>query len=52
MLVHALLDFAILSGTLMPEDTYAGAGFAILAYLVTAALVFTRRHRVEPRTLT
>lgn len=48
--VHGFFDFAILTGTavLVDQQAYAGAGAAILAYLVCGALVLVRRRHIEP----
>ena len=47
--LHGLFDFSLLSGTviLVDQDPYVGSGAAILAYLVIAAILLVRRHRIE-----
>ncbi len=49
ILVHALFDFSLLSGSITPHQ-YAPGGVAILAYLLAGGLLLARRHRVELRT--
>ena len=48
--LHGLFDFSIISGTAIAvdQDPYVGSGAAILAYLITGALLVIRRRRIEP----
>ncbi|WP_456698207.1 CPBP family intramembrane glutamic endopeptidase [Aeromicrobium sp. P5_D10] len=48
--IHGLFDFSLLTGTviLVDQSPYLGSFAAILAYVVTGIVIFTRRHRIEP----
>jgi len=48
--LHGLFDFSLLTGTviLVDQAAYPGALAAILAYVVIAAILLVRRHRIEP----
>ena len=47
--LHGLFDFSILSGTviLVDQGAYVGSAGAILVYVVIAAVLLVRRHRIE-----
>ena len=47
--LHGLFDFSLLTGTvvLVDQEPYVGSAAAILAYLVVAAVLVVRRHRIE-----
>lgn len=49
-IIHGLFDFSIITGTaiLVDQTAYVGSFAAILAYLITGIVIFTRRHRIEP----
>ena len=47
VLIHGLLDFALLSGQLATE-VYVGTVAALLIYPVVGIVVFVRRRRIEP----
>ena len=48
--LHGLFDFSIISGTAIAvdQDPYVGSAAAILAYVITGALLVIRRRRIEP----
>jgi len=49
MVVHAIWDFALISGSLgTSKSVYAAASIAPLALLGVGIVVFRRRHRIEP----
>ncbi|GGF52339.1 hypothetical protein GCM10011519_27890 [Marmoricola endophyticus] len=47
--VHGLFDFSVISGTAIAagQGSYLGSGAAILAYVVTGALLVIRRKHIE-----
>ncbi len=50
-ILHGMFDFLIISGSqIFPEGEtgYLGAGLALVVYIVCGALVFIRRHKIEP----
>jgi membrane protease YdiL (CAAX protease family) len=49
-ILHGLFDFSILTGTSIVVDqaAYAGTLFAIVAYVVIAFVLITRRKQIEP----
>ncbi|NRQ49230.1 CPBP family intramembrane metalloprotease [Aeromicrobium sp. YC3-14] len=48
--IHGLFDFSILTGTaiLVDQKGYIGSFAAVLAYVIIAIVVVSRRHRIEP----
>jgi uncharacterized protein len=49
-ILHGMFDFSILTGTaiIFDQKAYAGAVFAIFAYVVIAVVVIARRKHIEP----
>lgn len=47
--LHGFFDFSIITGTaiVLDQAAYIGSAAAILAYIVIAAVVIIRRHRIE-----
>ncbi|HEV7652014.1 MAG TPA: CPBP family intramembrane glutamic endopeptidase [Actinophytocola sp.] len=50
--VHGLWDFSLISSAVVPDRTYIGPDFCVLALVVLAIVVFVRRHDIEPATET
>ncbi|GAB3569556.1 hypothetical protein GCM10027445_21590 [Amycolatopsis endophytica] len=46
--LHGLWDFALITGSIVPGESYPGSFVVVVALIVLAIVVFRRRHRIEP----